>query len=133
MGWLSILAWRALNRFLLLLPLKLTKVEPQALFIIYLALKLKGTVPRDFRLQSFFHESVSPKPLSIPLWPFRIFSKIRRDIRSSRCTTGVVDVANGKNLQSEKSEKFKLFFYCGCEFLREDPNVIFRGLGEDDS
>jgi hypothetical protein len=27
--------------------------------------KLKGTVPRDFRLQVFFHESVSPKPLSI--------------------------------------------------------------------
>ncbi len=46
----------------------------------------KGTVPRDFRL---FHESVSPKPLSIPIGPFRIFSKIRGDIRSSRCTTGV--------------------------------------------
>ncbi len=25
--------------------------------------------------------------------PFRIFSKIRRDIRSSRCTTGVVDIS----------------------------------------
>jgi hypothetical protein len=92
----------------LLTPLKLVKVEPQALSLIYLALELKGTVPRDFRLQSFFHESVSPKPMSIQLGPFRIFSKIRRDIRSSRCTTGVVDVANGKNLQSEK---FKLFFF----------------------
>jgi hypothetical protein len=30
----------------------------------------------------FFYESVSPKPLSIPLGPFRIFSKIRGDIRS---------------------------------------------------
>jgi hypothetical protein len=30
----------------------------------------------------FFHESVSPKALSIPLGPFRIFSKIREDIRS---------------------------------------------------
>jgi hypothetical protein len=29
-----------------------------------------------------------PKPLSIPLWPFQIFLKIRGDIRSSRCTTG---------------------------------------------
>jgi hypothetical protein len=28
----------------------------------------------------FFHESVSPKPMSIPLGPFRIFSKIRVDI-----------------------------------------------------
>ncbi len=53
--------------------------------------KLKGQVSRDFRLLVFFHESVSPKPLSIPLGPFRFFSKIREDIRSSRCTTGVVD------------------------------------------
>jgi hypothetical protein len=39
----------------------------------------------------FFHESVCPKPLSIPNGPFQIFSKIRGDIRSSKCTTGVVD------------------------------------------
>jgi hypothetical protein len=51
----------------------------------------------------FFHESVSHKPLSIPLGPFRIFSKIRGDIRSSRCTTGVVDV--------EKIFKLKIFNY----------------------
>jgi hypothetical protein len=54
------------------------------------AYRIKGTVPRDFRLQVFLHESVSLKPLSISLGPFRIFSKIRGDIRSSRCTTGVV-------------------------------------------
>ncbi len=46
---------------------------------------------RDFRLQIFFNESVSPKPLSIPLGPFRIFLRKFGDIRSSRCTTGVVD------------------------------------------
>jgi hypothetical protein len=40
-------------------------------------LALKGTVSRDFR-PGFFHESVSPKPLSIPLGPFRIFSKIAK-------------------------------------------------------
>jgi hypothetical protein len=39
----------------------------------------------------FFHQSVSPQPQSIPLGPFRIFSKIRGDIRKSRCTTGVND------------------------------------------
>ncbi len=39
----------------------------------------------------FFHESVSLKPLSIPLGPFQIFAKICGDIRSSRLTTGVVD------------------------------------------
>jgi hypothetical protein len=38
-----------------------------------------------------FHESVSPKALSIPLGPFRIFSKIRGDIRSSRLATGIND------------------------------------------
>ncbi len=42
--------------------------------------ELKGTMSRDF-----------PKPLSIPLAPFQIFSKIHGDIRSSRCTTGFID------------------------------------------
>jgi hypothetical protein len=61
-----------------------------------------GTVPRDFRLQVFFHELVSPKPLSPPLGPFQIFPKIGGDIHSTWCTTGVTDtVANGKNLQEE--------------------------------
>jgi hypothetical protein len=48
-------------------------------------------VSRDFLLLFFFHESVSPKPLSIPLGPFQIFSKILGDIRSSRLTTGIND------------------------------------------
>jgi hypothetical protein len=47
----------------------------------------------DFRFfaSGFFHGSVSPKPLSIQLGSFRIFSKIRGDIRSSRFATGVND------------------------------------------
>jgi hypothetical protein len=40
---------------------------------------------------SFFHESPSPKPLKITLGSFRLFSKLRGDIRKSRCTTGVND------------------------------------------
>jgi hypothetical protein len=32
-----------------------------------------------------------PSPRVIPLGPFRIFSKIRGDIRKSRCTTGIND------------------------------------------
>jgi hypothetical protein len=32
-----------------------------------------------------------PQPQSIPLQPFRIFSKMRGDIRKSRCTTGIND------------------------------------------
>jgi hypothetical protein len=49
---------------------------------------LKGTVSRDFLLLAFFMNQFPPKALSIPLGPFRIFSKIRGDIRSSRLTTG---------------------------------------------
>jgi hypothetical protein len=36
----------------------------------------------------FVHESVSPQPQSIPLGPFRSFSKIRGYIRKSRNDTG---------------------------------------------
>ncbi len=50
---------------------------------------VKGTVSRDFLASGFFHESVSPQPQSIPLGPFRMFSKIRGDISKSRCTTGI--------------------------------------------
>jgi hypothetical protein len=49
-----------------------------------------------FSTSDFFHESVSPKPLSIPLGSFRIFSKIRGDIRSSMFATGVVDTGGNK-------------------------------------
>jgi hypothetical protein len=52
---------------------------------------LKGQCYEIFYFR-FFHESVSAKTLSIQLRRFfRIFSKGREDIRSSRCTTGVVD------------------------------------------
>jgi hypothetical protein len=44
-----------------------------------------------FFASGFFHESPSPKPLILTLGSFRIFSKIREDIRKSRCTTGVND------------------------------------------
>ncbi len=51
---------------------------------------LRDSVTRFFG-SGFFHESVSPKPLSIQVGPFRIFSKIRGDIRNSRLTTGIND------------------------------------------
>ncbi len=51
----------------------------------------KGTVVTRFFASGSFHKSVSPQPQSIPLRPFRIFSKIRGDIRSSRFATGVND------------------------------------------
>ncbi len=43
---------------------------------------LKGQCHEIFDFK-FFHESVSPKPLSIPLGPFRICSKICGNIGSS--------------------------------------------------
>ncbi len=45
----------------------------------------------DFR---FFHESVSPKPPSVPLGPFWIFSKILGDIREWIFIAGVVDTGD---------------------------------------
>ncbi len=53
-------------------------------------LNLKGQCHEIFCFW-FFHGSVSPQPQSIPLRPFRIFSKIRGDIRGSRFATGVND------------------------------------------
>jgi hypothetical protein len=53
---------------------------------------LKGQCHEIFCFR-FFHESPSPKPLIITLGSFRIFSKIRGDIRKSKCTfaTGIND------------------------------------------
>ncbi len=44
-----------------------------------------------FSTLSFFHESVSPRPPSIPVEPFWIFSKICGDIRELMFITGVND------------------------------------------
>jgi hypothetical protein len=38
-----------------------------------------------------FHESSPSRPLKITLGSFQIFSKIRRDICKSWCTTGISD------------------------------------------
>jgi hypothetical protein len=53
---------------------------------------------RFFRPQ-IFHESVSPKPLTITFGPFQIFLKMLGNICSSRCTMVLLTpVENGKNL-----------------------------------
>jgi hypothetical protein len=64
-------------------------------------------VSGDFLLLVF---SVTPKPLIIPLGPFRIFLKIRGDIRSSRFATGVVDTG-GKWKKSSIRKFFYDFFW----------------------
>jgi hypothetical protein len=63
-----------------------------SLFVLYNYFSLDCTFFYDrdsvtrFSTEGFFHESVSPKPLSIPLGPFQNFSKLCRDICSSKCT-----------------------------------------------
>jgi hypothetical protein len=76
----------------------LEKITPIACNVRYCTVKeivflfpnpLKRDSVTRFFPSRFFHESVSPKPLSIPLRPFQIFLKIRGDICSSRLTTGI--------------------------------------------
>jgi hypothetical protein len=81
----------------------LTSEESQS--VVLLLHFLKGQCHEIFCF-SFFHESVSPKPLIIPIGLFQIFFKIRGDIRSSRCTTGVVDTGG----KWKKSSIIKIFF-----------------------
>ncbi len=72
----------------------MTQIEPCfklghcSLQMLYVS--LKGQCHEIFSFW-FYHESVYPQPQSIPLGPFQIFSKIRGDIRKSRCTTGIND------------------------------------------
>jgi hypothetical protein len=63
-----------------------------------------------FLTSGFLHDrSFSLKPLIIPLGPFQIFSKIDGDIRSSRCTTGVVDTG-GKRKKTSIRKIFIISF-----------------------
>ncbi len=73
---------------------------------------LKGQCQEIFCF-CFFHESVSPKPLIIPLGPFRIFSKIRGDIHSSRFATGVVDTVD--KWKKSLIRNFFFFFWTPLE------------------
>jgi hypothetical protein len=62
-------------------------------------LHLKGQC-HEILTSGFFHESVSPKPPSIPVGLFQVFSK-SADIFAAQGAPPVL-WANGKNLQSEK-------------------------------
>ncbi len=73
-----------------------------------LQVHLRDSVTRFF-VSGFFLESVSPKPLITPLGPFRIFLKIRRDIRSSRFATGVYDT--GGKWKQPLSRKFLIILF----------------------
>ncbi len=51
----------------------------------------KGTMSWDFLLQVFSWIIFPPKLPKITIGSFRIFSKIRGDIRKWMCTTGIID------------------------------------------
>jgi hypothetical protein len=57
-----------------------------------------------FLSSSFFHESVSPKPLTIPVGPFLEFFRKFEEIFAAQGAPPVLltPAANGQNLQSEK-------------------------------
>jgi hypothetical protein len=93
----------------------------------------------------FFHRSVFPQPQSIPIRPFRNFSKIGGDSPKSRCTTGINDTgdtgvktATGINDTGGKSTTPMVLPELRIsprifEKIRNGPNGILRGLGENDS
>jgi len=59
-------------------------------------------VSREFFLSGFFHGSVSPKSLIIPIGLFQIFRKFAEIFAAQGAK------ANGKNLQSEQFSLFLL-------------------------
>jgi hypothetical protein len=64
-----------------------------------------GAVPRDFRLPIFSWISFP----HAPDYPIQFFSKILWDIRSSRCTNGVVD-AGGILKKSSLTKVLKILY-----------------------
>ncbi len=78
---------------------------PRPFFIPGVPVWLKGVWHEIFDFR-FFHESVSPRPQSIPLGPFWIFSKICGDIHEWIFIADVNDTGDklfsGVNDTSEK-------------------------------
>jgi hypothetical protein len=54
-------------------------------------MRFKGTVSQDFLLLVFFMNQFPPSSRVFHLNRIEFFSKIRGDIRESRCTTGIND------------------------------------------
>jgi len=90
--WDQILAWEEQITIFFMVIFK------KILLFAFMENTLKGVWHEIFDI-SFFHKSVSPGPLSIPLGPFQIFSKIRGDIREWMFISVVNDTG-------EKREKF---------------------------
>ncbi len=95
----------------------------------------KGTVSRDFLLLVFFMGQFRTQPQSIPLRPFRIFSKIRGDIRKSIIKIFLMEdffhlppVSTTPVVHLEPRISPRIF-----EKIRNGRDGILRCLGETDS
>ncbi len=98
---------------------------------------VKGSLTRDFRLQGFLHESVSPRPPSIPLEPFWIFSTIRGDIRELMFITGVNNTGDkllsgvndtGKKFIAGVVDTGEQFIFPRCRWYRSEKNQKAENL-----
>ncbi len=117
------------------LELYICESSPE-LSIVFPFVLLKGQCHKIFDF-CFFHESFSPKPMIIPLGPFQILSKICRDIRSSRCTTGVVDTSGKWKKSSilkfliilfghlwEVELTYRYFFAFKFTLMSQQPDIV---------
>ncbi len=95
---------------------------------------LKDSVTRFFAT-GLFHESVFPQPQSIPLGPFRIFSKIRGDIRMSRGTTSINDTGRKQWEKNQTADTLKwtwrqkfIYMYYVNSTIQRCPNKIIKNF-----
>ncbi len=75
----------------------LSKEGPPVFYPIrlhYSTYSIKGSLTRDFRRQVFFMTQFPPGLLRIPLRPFKIFTRIRGDIRNFVFIAGINDTGN---------------------------------------
>jgi hypothetical protein len=93
------------SQYKCLVPIYVFKVMMFSFFYDFLALsKLKGQCHEIFCFW-FFSLISSPKHLIIPIGLFRIFTKICKDIRSSKFATGVNDTDTGGKWKKPSSRK----------------------------
>ncbi len=105
-------------------------------------MRLKGKCPRFFT-SDFFHESVSPKPLSIPIGPFRNllrYLQMEKSSQSQKIENFVWTPVSLTPVANLPPVWLILVVYLDLrisprifQIIQNYPKVIFRGLGEDES
>jgi hypothetical protein len=75
-----------------------------------------------FSTSGFFHESVSPKPLSIPLGPFRKFAEIFA--AQGAPPVSVTPVANGKKIFNYIKVTYRYIFAFKFTLRSQQPDIV---------